>query len=75
MLQGDLNSPFMENLEALSGNEERTNVIRITLDKKRRREMLKELHHMNITRTSLFPGLDGYARSLGVYLPGLENIL
>lgn len=75
VLQGDLRYAFMDNLEALTGKSKPIHVIQITLDKRRRREMLKELHHMNITRTSLFPGLDGYTKSLGVYLPGLENIL
>jgi hypothetical protein len=75
VLQGDLNSGFMDNLIALSGHYKPTNALKLRLKKANRRKILKELHHMNIARTSLFPGIDGYAKSLGVYLPRLEGML
>ena len=33
-----------------------------------RKGVLKDLYSMNITRATLFPGLEGYARSLKTYL-------
>jgi hypothetical protein len=42
----------------------RPEVIRITLDPSARRAALRDLKLMNITAASLFPGLDGFARSL-----------
>jgi hypothetical protein len=37
---------------------------KITIQKHNRNDILRELQRMNITQQSLFPGLDGYARSL-----------
>ncbi len=34
-----------------------------------RRHALEKLFYMIVSRTGLFPGLDGYAQSLGVYHP------
>ena len=39
-----------------------------------RRHALEKLFYMNISRTSLFPGLDGYAQSLGVYHPSMNPV-
>jgi len=60
-------STFMENLEALSGYEDARNAIKFISPAKFRIEILKALFDMNISRTSLFPGLDGYAQSLRIY--------
>jgi hypothetical protein len=40
-------------------------VSKVTLKRDRRLVFLKELRRMNIHEASLFPGLDGFARSLG----------
>jgi hypothetical protein len=37
----------------------------LRFDKTKRVEALKVLKRMNVTSTVLFPGLDGFARSLG----------
>jgi hypothetical protein len=47
-------------------------MLQIVIPVSMRREALQQLHNMNISRTSLFPGLDGYARSLGVYHPAFD---
>lgn len=36
--------------------------------------MLRELQKMNITSASLFPGLDGYARSIGEAYAGIAAL-
>lgn len=70
---GDTGAPFMEKLKALAGHGDDDHVLKINLPAAMRSEALRELFHMNITRTSLFPGLDGYAASLGVYHPTVFN--
>jgi len=61
---GDIRVPFEENL--LPSIVSRSNLIRFEFSTApaARREMLETLDRMNITYTSLFPGLDGFARSL-----------
>jgi hypothetical protein len=63
----DVVTSFMENLEALPGHDNDDHVVRLIFPKIVRKEAIRQLHYMNISRTSLFPGLDGYAQSLGVY--------
>jgi len=45
----------------------------ITLDEAARQDVAQRLIRMNMTRTSLFPGLDGFACSLALHLanPGV----
>jgi hypothetical protein len=64
---GDVSSTFEQNLSAiLGGSAGRGKVlkIRISLNRKARLDVLRRLYRMNVTRTSLFPGLDGFAQSL-----------
>jgi hypothetical protein len=62
MCPGNIEVPFEDNLIGAS----RTNLIRFEFSTapKARREMLAALDRMNISNTSLFPGLDGFAKSL-----------
>ncbi len=69
LVPGDISVSFMENLEALSARGETANVVELIIPPALRREALHQLFQMNISRTSLFPGLDGYARALGIYHP------
>jgi hypothetical protein len=39
-------------------------VHKIVIEERLRHEVLSELHSMNISRASLFPGLEGFATSL-----------
>jgi len=64
---GDLGKTFDENLLAVKGYNDSHNLVRLVIPKERRVEYLRQLDNMNINRTSLFPGLEGFASSLGVY--------
>lgn len=65
MAPGNVSNTFMENIRAIDGHNE--NCIKIVIPYKLRKNALERLFNMNISRTSLFPGLDGYAQSLGVF--------
>jgi hypothetical protein len=69
LVPGDIAVSFMENLEALAAHDDAANVVRLVIPHTLRRQALRQLFQMNISRTSLFPGLDGYAQSLGIYHP------
>lgn len=58
-----LDVSFMENLEALAP-EKYPSIQKIEIPYKLRDEILMHLKVMNITAESLFPGIDGFARSL-----------
>lgn len=66
MVSGDPAFSFEDNLRAVASNERdlRTGVRCYMLPARWRGEMLADLRLMNITRATLFPGLDGFAQSL-----------
>lgn len=72
LVPGEVASGFMENLQALPDHDLADRVVKIVLPKKVRAIALEELYSMNISRTSLFPGLDGYAQSLGIFHPSFR---
>lgn len=64
---GDISVPFGDNLHALlKGRAAHDNFIKLCLrmSPEERRTILRHLHRMNITRATLFPSLDGFAKSL-----------
>ncbi len=71
---GDVSTPFIENLAAMfparKANRRLVKCI-LTFNRDAIQDSVKTLIRMNMTRTSLFPGLDGFARSqaLGLALP------
>lgn len=65
MIQGDIANPFLENLAALSSRGT-GHLVRIVIPKALHREGLRNLWAMDISRAALFPGLDGFAKSLGI---------
>jgi hypothetical protein len=67
LLQGAVDRTFPENLAAMPDYGQPDRVIKIVIPKHIRRQAIRALHDMNITRTTLFPGLDGFAQSLNVY--------
>lgn len=67
----DLSSAFMKNFAAL--NPMPDHVQKYIIPYRLRKEFLKRLYYMNISRTTLFPGLDGFAESLGVFSPLVMN--
>lgn len=62
---GDVASSFQKNLEAMAPLEGSLRLWSIAPDL--RRTMLKELQEMGISEASLYPGLDGFARSLKLH--------
>jgi len=64
MCPGDVSKSFTKNIDA--GNPSPDNVVcfEFSTQPNARAEMLTTLHRMNINYTSLFPGLDGFSRSL-----------
>jgi hypothetical protein len=58
---GNIKLPFMENLIAMARWPE--NVIKFTLSFDHRGRALEKMRQMNVTRATLFPGLDGFAQS------------
>lgn len=65
LIQGDISKPFLDNLSALS-KDPTDRIVRIVIPEALRREALRKLWSMDISRAALFPGLDGFAKSLGV---------
>lgn len=57
---------FEEQLENL--DDSYNNVKKITIPNESREEVIKDLNLMNINSSTLFPGLDGFARSLRNYI-------
>jgi len=73
---GDPTKPFEENLLALPGMLEKENLCKITIPRSAAMDVGRNLYDANITDRTLFPGLDGFARSLWItsrYL-GLEGL-
>ena len=60
---GDITAPFEDNLRAVE-NGLKENVHKIIITHDSQTEILERLRRMNVDRTTLFPGLDGFARSL-----------
>jgi len=65
---GDVSKPFAANLKAMEGFRDSNHVLklRIELTPRLKREAVEDLLSMNVGRASLFPGLDGFASSLGL---------
>jgi len=70
---GNPNITFDENIESMNGFKDEKNIIRLVIPRQNRKEILKGLYESNITRTTLFPGLDGFAKSLSVYHYSFEK--
>lgn len=73
MCPGNVTLPFEENLRFLPGWKEKQNVVKIIIPNELRRDALNWLYDANNTRATLFPGLDGFAKSLNVSLPKKWN--
>lgn len=73
LIPGDVSKPFTANLEALPNHHLRENVLKIVIPIDEKRTAIKNLFQMGISRTSLFPGLDGFAESLSVYHPVVDD--
>jgi hypothetical protein len=69
LLAGSIEDTFAENLCSLKGYGEKKHILQLIIPRKIAIEGLKKLFQMNISRTTLFPGLDGYSKSLGIFHP------
>jgi hypothetical protein len=69
LVPGEITGTFMANLRSLNGFNKAENILKITIPAALRKEAIERLSNMNISRTSLFPGLDGYSQSLGILHP------
>jgi hypothetical protein len=74
LFAGDIRRPFYENLQSMKGWDHRENVCKLYLCFEKKVEALKILKRMNVTSTVLFPGLDGFARSLGEELTFYDEV-
>ncbi|MBI4296160.1 MAG: FRG domain-containing protein [Chloroflexi bacterium] len=63
---GDVTVGFMNNLSGFAGKNSQNYVIQYAIKGHDRDSVLRELESMNINRTTLFPGLDGFAQSFSV---------
>jgi hypothetical protein len=64
---GDIRVTFAENLAAMPSTKHRRETVfkvSVVLSRAARREVIQRLFRMNVTPTTLFPGLDGFSRSL-----------
>ena len=68
---GNVTKPFEENLRRAERLDKKENLVKLKLEfsNQERLEALRRLHAMGINRTALFPGLEGFAQSLGIYHP------
>lgn len=70
---GDVTRSFEENLRALDGHHREENVLKFILPHGCRQDAAERLYELNISESTLFPGLDGFARSLKTTLRFLER--
>ncbi|MBZ5504781.1 MAG: FRG domain-containing protein [Acidobacteriia bacterium] len=72
---GDVTKTFDENLRAMPNQNK--NVLKIPIVANARPTLLAALHRANLTRATLFPGLDGFAMSLwtrALFLKRLQSM-
>lgn len=62
----DVRKSFVVNLTALPEHENPSNLVCLVLKHSEIAQLGKELYDSNVTEATLFPGLDGFARSLRV---------
>jgi len=70
LAQGDIGTTFEENFEAILRRSACKRLFKFTIpdDADLRRSILRQLHRMNVSRATLFPGLEGFAESLSTQL-------
>jgi len=67
LIPGDITKPFKANLMKFSNYQNKNKFVKIMISSELRKDILGHLLQMNISRATLFPDLDGFAKSLGVY--------
>jgi hypothetical protein len=61
---GDPTQAFVDNLLALPDHDKQSNLVRFTIPRSEIGQIGRELDDTNVTEATLFPGIDGFARSL-----------
>jgi hypothetical protein len=71
-----VSSSFLSNLKAMNGWNSTNNIRKIVLNLETNNliEFARTLRRMNISSAALFPGLDGFSRSLGEHLFHYEEL-
>ncbi len=64
LAQGNPYQPLVEQLEFIDSDNLNETFMKVTLPTTEKKCALREMQKMNINRATLFPGLDGYAKSL-----------
>lgn len=67
LCSGDVSVSFMDNLTNICGNSD--GIKKYVIPKTLHKEILYNLYASNISRATLFPGLDGFAAALSVFHP------
>ena len=64
---GDVTATFETNLKSMQGCGQKKNVVKLRLDMKKEQfcKFARMLRRMNVSSAALYPGLDGFARSIG----------
>lgn len=71
MCPGNVNKTFENNLKSLNDWHKKSNIVKLIL-KFNKQQVIRAreyLYDLNITRATLFPGLEGFAESLTMYPP------
>jgi FRG domain-containing protein len=73
---GNVNTSFLDNLRNMDGWEQGANVrkLLLTFSQAELVETAKTLKRMNLSSAALFPGLDGFAASLGEQLSFFDDV-
>jgi hypothetical protein len=76
MIPGDISKPFMENMRGMDGWDNKNKLVKYVVesDIKEIEKVLSELYAMNMSRNTLFPGLDGYAASLNMRIKFFKDL-
>jgi hypothetical protein len=72
---GDITSSFIDNLQVLEGWKLEANIVQLHLkmDSGQFREFAEWIRRMNVSSATLFPGIDGFARSFGEHIFHFER--
>lgn len=76
MVPVDITKPLMDNLKGIDGWDDAGNLVKYVIEGgiKETEKVLDELYTMNITQNTLFPGLDGYSKSLITRMKFFKNL-
>lgn len=71
-----MTSSFVKNVQAMKGWNSKDNVakLRLEMDKDEAIHFVQNLKSMNLSFASLFPGLEGFARSIGQQLFHFQDL-